>query len=103
MNTMKTFLLMGLLTVLLVLLGNWIGGQGGMMIAFAFALIMNFGSYWFSDKIVLAMYHAQEVTRAEAPWLVDMVQDLTGRAGLPMPKVYIIPQEQPNAFATGRN
>ncbi len=103
MNMMKTFLLMGLLTVLLVLLGDWIGGQGGMMIAFLFALIMNFGSYWFSDKIVLRMYNAQEVTRADAPWLVDMVQDLAGRAGLPMPKVYMIPQAQPNAFATGRD
>lgn len=103
MNTMKTFFLMGLLTVLLVLLGNWLGGQGGMMIAFLFAMIMNFGSYWFSDSIVLRMYRAQEVTRAEAPALVDMIQDLSGRAGLPMPRVYIIPQEQPNAFATGRD
>jgi heat shock protein HtpX len=103
MNTLKSFLLMAILTVLLVLIGNWVGGRGGMMIAFLIALAMNFGSYWFSDKIVLRMYGAQEVSREQLPWLFDMVQDLTGRAGLPMPRIYVIPQEQPNAFATGRN
>jgi heat shock protein HtpX len=103
MNTTKTFLLMALMTVLLVLVGRWIGGQGGMMMAFLLAVVMNFGSYWFSDKIVLKMYGAQEVTRAERPELVSMVQELSGRAGLPMPRVYVIPNEQPNAFATGRN
>jgi heat shock protein HtpX len=103
MNTTKTFLLMALMTILLVLVGRWIGGQGGMMMAFLLAVVMNFGSYWFSDKIVLRMYGAQEVTRAERPELVSMVEELSGRAGLPMPRVYVIPNEQPNAFATGRN
>ena len=103
MNTMKSVFLMALLTVLVVLVGNWVGGQNGMIIAFVFAVAMNFGSYWFSDKIVLRMYRAQEVSRDQLPWLFDMIQDLTGRAGLPMPKVYVIPQEQPNAFATGRS
>jgi heat shock protein HtpX len=103
MNTMKTFLLMAVMTILLVFVGRLIGGQNGMLMAFLFAMIMNFGSYWFSDKIVLKMYGAQEVTRTEQPELVSMVEELSGRAGLPMPKVYVIPNEQPNAFATGRN
>jgi len=100
---MKTFLLMGLLTVLLVVIGRVVGGQGGMMIAFLFAVVMNFASYWFSDKVVLKMYHAQEITQADNPGLFQMVGELAGRAGLPMPKVYLIPQYQPNAFATGRD
>jgi heat shock protein HtpX len=103
MNTMKTFLLMGLLTVLLVVIGRVIGGQNGMMIAFLFAVVMNFASYWFSDKMVLAMYRAQELTQADNPALFQMIGDLAGRAGLPMPRVYLIPQDQPNAFATGRD
>jgi len=103
MNTMKTFLLMGLLTVLLVFVGRLLGGQSGMVMAFILAVIMNFGSYWFSDKVVLRMYRAQEVTKSDKPELVGIVEELTGRAGLPMPRVYIIPDEQPNAFATGRN
>jgi len=103
MNTMKTFLLMGLLTVLLVFVGNLLGGQSGMLMAFMFALAMNFGTYWFSDKIVLRMYRAQEVSRADNPRLFDLVEELAGRAGLPMPRVYVIPGDQPNAFATGRN
>jgi heat shock protein HtpX len=103
MNTMKTFLLMAVLTVLLVFVGRLLGGQGGMVLAFLFALVMNFGSYWFSDKVVLRMYHAREVTRSEAPELFQVVEELAGRAGLPVPRVYIIPNEQPNAFATGRN
>jgi heat shock protein HtpX len=103
MNTMKTFMLMALMTALVVVIGRMIGGNGGMVIAFLFAVAMNFGSYWFSDKIVLRMYRAREVTQSEAPQLYDMVQDLAGRAGLPMPRVYVIPGEQPNAFATGRN
>jgi heat shock protein HtpX len=103
MNTMKTFLLMGLLTVLLVVIGRVIGGQGGMMIAFLFAVVMNFASYWWSDKVVLSMYHAQELTQADNPALFQLVGDLAGRAGLPMPRVYLIPQDQPNAFATGRD
>ena len=103
MNTMKTFLLMGLLTVLLVFVGQWLGGQNGMIMAFLFAVVMNFGSYWFSDKIVLKMYHAREVTRSDAPDLVQIVEELAGRAELPMPRVYMIANPQPNAFATGRD
>jgi heat shock protein HtpX len=103
MNTMKTFLLMGLLTVLLVVVGRMIGGEGGMILAFGLALVMNFGSYWFSDRIVLRMYRAQEVTQQEQPQLYQMTQELAQRGGLPMPKLYIIPSEQPNAFATGRD
>lgn len=103
MNMIKTFLLMGLLTVLLVVIGRVLGGQSGMMIAFLFAVVMNFASYWFSDKVVLGMYHAQQITEADNPGLYQMVGELAGRAGLPMPKVYIIPQDQPNAFATGRD
>jgi heat shock protein HtpX len=103
MNTFKTAILMAGLTVLLVVIGNALGGQTGMFIAFAFALVMNFGSYWFSDKIVLRMYNAREVSQSEAPELYSMVRTLATRAGLPMPKVYIIPGDQPNAFATGRD
>ncbi len=103
MNTMKTFLLMAVMTILLVLIGRLIGGQGGMMIAFLFAVVMNFGSYWFSDKMVLRMYNAQELAPSDNPELFRILQDLTARAGLPMPKVYLVPDEQPNAFATGRN
>jgi heat shock protein HtpX len=103
MNTMKTFVLMGLLTVLLVVIGNLLGGRGGMMLAFLFAIVMNFGSYWFSDKIVLRMYKAREITQADEPQLHGLVADLAQRAGLPMPRVYLIPDAQPNAFATGRN
>ena len=94
---------MTVLTVLLVLVGSLIGGNNGMMFAFAFALIMNFGSYWFSDKIVLAMYHAKEITREQNPTIFEIVQDLTTRASLPMPRIYMIDSEQPNAFATGRD
>jgi len=103
MNWMKTFLLMGALTALLVLIGDWIGGQNGMITALVFAGIMNFVGYWFSDKIVLMMYGAQQVDESQAPRLFGIVRKLTQRAGLPMPKVYMIPAEQPNAFATGRD
>ncbi|MGB5105520.1 MAG: zinc metalloprotease HtpX [Candidatus Zixiibacteriota bacterium] len=103
MNTMKTTFLMALLMVLAVGIGYALGGNGGMMIAFVFALGMNFFSYWFSDKIVLKMYKAQEVTEAQQPRLHNMVRELAQRAQLPMPKVYIIPNPTPNAFATGRN
>ncbi len=101
MNTMKTFMLMAGLTALLIVIGNWLGGQTGMFIALGFALLMNFGSYWFSDKIVLKMYNAQEVSPSTD--LYAMVRTLATKAGLPMPKVYLIPGEQANAFATGRN
>ena len=100
-NTVKTVLLLGGLSALLLVIGEWFGGSGGLMIAFVFALIMNFGSYWFSDKIVLRMYNAQEVG-PDHP-LSRIVARLTQRAGLPMPRVYVIPTLSPNAFATGRN
>lgn len=91
------------LTVLLVFAGGALGGQGGMIFAFVFALAMNAFSYWFSDKIVLKMYRAKEATEQEAPQLYDVVRDLAMRANMPMPKVYVIPDDAPNAFATGRN
>jgi heat shock protein HtpX len=103
MNQFKTVLLMTALTVLMVLVGRAIGGQSGMMFAFLLAMGMNFISYWFSDKIVLRMYGAHEVTEREAPQLYSSVRRLATSANLPMPKVYIIPGDQPNAFATGRN
>jgi len=103
MNTVKTLGLMVFMTLLLVFVGAAIGGRGGMVMAFAMAAIMNVGMYWFSDKIVLRMYKAQPVTEAEAPELHGIVRTLVQKAGLPMPKVYIIPDETPNAFATGRN
>ncbi len=103
MNNIRTVLLMTLLTVLLVLIGNLLGGQGGMIIGFLFAAAMNFGSYWFSDKIVLRMYNARELTRSEAPELFQMTEDLARRGGIPIPKLYLIPGDQPNAFATGRD
>jgi len=103
MNIMKTTLLMTVLTVLLVLVGGALGGNNGMIFAFVFALAMNFGSYWFSDKIVLAMYHAHEITSEQNPVIFEIVQDLTTRASLPMPRIYMIDSEQPNAFATGRD
>ena len=91
------------MTLLLVFVGAAIGGRSGMIFAFAMAIIMNFGTYWFSDKIVLRMYGAQPVSEAEAPELYSIVRTLVQKAGMPMPKVYIIPEETPNAFATGRN
>jgi heat shock protein HtpX len=102
-NIMKTAMLLAVLTALLILIGGAIGGEQGMLIAFVLAGVMNFASYWFSDKIVLSMYRAQPVDEAAAPGLHRMVRTLTTRAGLPMPRVYIIPNETPNAFATGRN
>jgi len=102
-NQLKTALLLGVLTALIIIFGNMLGGQGGMMIGFVFALGLNFFSYWFSDKIVLRMYKAEEVTEAQEPELFAMVHRLTAAANLPMPKVYIIPDESANAFATGRN
>lgn len=103
MNTLKTIALMALLTAILVYIGGAIGGKAGMVYAFVFAGIMNFVSYWFSHKIVLAMYGAKPVTEVQAPELYSIVRALSQRAGMPMPKVYIIPSETPNAFATGRN
>jgi heat shock protein HtpX len=103
MNTLKTTFLMALLTVLLVTLGGALGGRGGMGIAFVMAAGMNFFSYWFSDKMVLSMYGAQEITEADDPRFFGIVRRLSQRAGLPMPKVYLIDTDTPNAFATGRN
>jgi len=103
MNAIKTVFLMSLMMALFLLVGYAIGGQSGMTIAFIFSLAMNFGSYWFSDKIVLSMYRAKQITRAEAPKFYDMVERLAQNANLPMPKVYIINDPTPNAFATGRN
>ena len=103
MNIVKTGLLLGALTGLLMLIGGYFGGQQGVVIAFIFAMVMNFGSYWFSDKLILRMYKAQEVSESQAPELYAMVKNLALKASLPMPKVYIIPEDTPNAFATGRN
>jgi heat shock protein HtpX len=103
MNLIKTTFLLSLLTVLMVIMGGAIGGQGGMFIAFFIALAMNFFSYWFSDKIVLKMYGAREIGENDYPDYYGTVRRLAIQTGLPMPKVYIIPSESPNAFATGRN
>jgi heat shock protein HtpX len=100
-NGLKTALLLGLLSGLLLVIGQLLGGANGMLIGFIFAVVMNFGSYWFSDKIVLRMYKAQEVGAGHR--LYAIVERLSRQAGLPMPKVYIIPDPSPNAFATGRN
>jgi len=102
-NQIRTTVLMALLTGLIVLIGQWMGGRQGMLIALMVAAGMNFFSYWFSDKIVLRMYRAKEVGPQDGPELYGMVKELCRRANLPMPKVYVIPQEAPNAFATGRN
>ena len=102
-NRLKTTLLLSALTVLMILMGNVIGGQTGMGIALLIAFAMNFATYWYSDKIVLKMYGAREVGEHDHPAFYNMVKRLSIRAGLPMPRVYIIPSESPNAFATGRN
>ena len=103
MNMLKITFLLTCLTLLLVAMGTAIGGHSGMVIAFAIACAMNFFSYWYSDKIILKMYKAREVTAADYPVFYGMVQRLARQAQMPMPKVYIIPSEGPNAFATGRN
>jgi heat shock protein HtpX len=103
MNQAKTFFLMVILTIIFVALGSLIGGQNGAFIAFLIALVMNFVSYWFCDKIVLKMYGARQVSENEAPQLYTMVSSLAQKASIPIPKVYIIENDSPNAFATGRN
>src|SRR5437879_2599364 len=103
MNTTKTIMLMVGLTLLLIFIGGAFAGRQGIIIAFMFAMAMNLFSYWFSDKMVLRMYNAQEVTEAEAPMLWGVTHDLALKMNMPMPKVYVIPSEAPNAFATGRN
>ena len=102
-NWFKTTLLLGVMTALIVLIGRLIGGQQGMAFAFILAIGMNFFSYWFSDKIVVRMYRAKEITPQENPRIYGIVNQIARSANLPMPKVYAIPEESPNAFATGRN
>jgi heat shock protein HtpX len=102
-NMLKTTLFLALLTGLFMAVGGLLGGRGGMMTAFVLALVMNFVSYWFSDKIVLRMYRAQPLGESEAPVVHRIVRSLATRAGIPMPKLYLLPSEAPNAFATGRN
>ncbi len=102
-SQIKTFLLLGLLSGLIIVLGGALGGKAGIIIAFALALIMNLGSYWYSDKIVLKMYGARELSPSDAPALHHMVEELAARAGIPKPRVCIIPEQAPNAFATGRD
>lgn len=102
-NIFKTGLLLAVLTAMFVIIGGAIGGQQGMVVAFLFAIVMNFVSYWFSDKMVLAMYRAQPIEEAQAPGLYAIVRRLATRAQIPMPRVYLIPSDTPNAFATGRS
>jgi heat shock protein HtpX len=101
-NNVKTVMLLGLLTGIILFIGS-LWGEGGLTIALAVSILMNFGSYFFSDRIALAMYRAQPVSRDQAPRLFSMLEFLTARAGIPMPKVYVIADDSPNAFATGRN
>jgi heat shock protein HtpX len=103
MNTFKTALLLTALTLCLMLLGEHYGGRNGMILAFAFAAAMNFFSYFYSDKLALAMYRARPATREQLPRVYQVVERMTQRIGLPMPKIYVIPSDSPNAFATGRN
>jgi heat shock protein HtpX len=103
MNTLKTVFLMTLMIVLFLLVGSLVGGRNGMTIAFIFAIVLNFGAYWFSDKVVLTMYKAKQVTKETSPQFYSIVERLSQNAGLPMPKVYVIADETPNAFATGRS
>ena len=102
-NALKTTFLLACITALFLVVGDVLGGQRGMIFAFAFAVVMNFTSYFMSDKIALKMSRAQPVTREQLPRLYAIVERLTGKAGLPLPKLYVTPDESPNAFATGRN
>jgi heat shock protein HtpX len=103
MNTLKTALLLTSLTLFLIFVGQYFGGRNGMLIALAIAVAMNFFSYFYSDKLALSMYRAQPATREQLPRVYSVVEQMTQRIGLPMPKIYVIPSESPNAFATGRN
>ncbi len=103
MNGVKTAFLLTLIMVLFLLVGQALGGQDGLIIAFIIALAFNFFSYWYSDRVILKMYKAKEVTREQAPKLYNMVDKLVKRSNMPMPKIYVIPSSTPNAFATGRN
>lgn len=102
-SQIKTMLLLALLSGIIIVLGGMIGGRTGVIMAFALALVMNVGSYWYSDKIVLTMYHARELAPDESPFLFDIVRRLSTNAGIPMPRICVIPEEAPNAFATGRD
>ncbi|WP_291439054.1 zinc metalloprotease HtpX [Desulfovibrio sp.] len=102
-SQIKTVLLLGLLSGIIIVLGGLLGGRTGIIIAFGMALIMNVGSYWYSDKIVLSMYRARELAPEEAPYLHKIVEELSYNAGIPKPRVCVVPEEAPNAFATGRN
>ena len=102
-SQIKTALLLGLMTALILFIGGAMGGRTGLFIAFGFALLMNLGSYWYSDKVVLAMYKAQELAPEDSPMLHKMVDELARNAGIPKPRIYLIPNDAPNAFATGRN
>src|SRR2546430_12019572 len=102
-NTFKTAFLLTSLTLLLMFVGRVFGGQNGMLIALALAAVLNFVSYFYSDKIALAMYRAKPVTREELPRVYQVVERLTQKIGIPMPKIFVIPTDSPNAFATGRN
>ena len=102
-SQIKTVLLLGLLSGIIIVLGGMLGGRSGIIIAFGLALVMNIGSYWYSDKIVLSMYHARELSPEEAPYLHQTVEELARNAGIPKPRVCVIPEEAPNAFATGRD
>ena len=102
-SQLKTILLLGILSAFVIMLGGLLGGRGGMVFALGLALVMNLGSYWYSDRIVLSMYHARETAYEDAPYLHDIVGKLAQRANLPMPRIYIVPEETPNAFATGRD
>lgn len=102
-SQIKTMLMLALLSGIIIVLGGMIGGRTGVIMAFALALVMNVGSYWYSDKIVLSMYHARELAPDESPFLFDIVRRLSTNAGIPMPRICVIPEEAPNAFATGRD
>src|SRR6202453_1790360 len=103
MNTLKTAFLLTALTLFLIFIGAWVGGRDGMILAFFIAAGMNFFSYFYSDKLALSMYRAQPATREQLPRVYSVVEQMTQRIGLPMPKIYVIPSDSPNAFATGRN
>lgn len=102
-SQLKTMLLLALLSGIIIVLGGMLGGRSGVILAFGLAIVMNVGSYWYSDKIVLSMYHARELAPEEAPYLHDIVAELARNAGVPKPRVCVIPEEAPNAFATGRD
>ncbi len=102
-SQLKTAMLLGLLSAIIIILGGLMGGRTGVIFAFGLAIVMNVGSYWYSDKIVLSMYSARELSPEEAPYLHQIVEELAARAGIPKPRVCIVPEEAPNAFATGRN